>query len=173
MNLNLFNIMAGTSKDLCTSETGYRLFGLAGYGLKFIQIAVPIILIVMGTIDLVKAMVAQSDDKIKKAQGILIKRAISAVVIFFVPIIVFFAIGLLGESTSNECITSFQNPGDAIAKANHLKQNHSSYAGNKILSEESCRAKGGTLITNQEDINMNGTNCINIVNLDDQIERVN
>ena len=66
-----------------------------------VQIGIPIILIVLGMFDLGKAVVASKEDEIKAAQKLLIKRAIYAVAIFFVVLIVtalFKAIGNGGET---------------------------------------------------------------------------
>jgi len=145
--MNLLNILA--ESDLCTSEAGYRLFGLTGYVLNAIQIAIPIILILMGTIDLVKALVAQKDDDMKKAQSILIKRAIYAIVIFFVPMVIKFVMSMVGNSSNNVCMESFSNPKEALAKANEIKNNLSGSGTNsgygedvEILSREECESQG-------------------------------
>ena len=61
--------------------------------LKIIQWVVPIILIVLGTIDLVKAVVAGKDDDIKKHQQTLIKRIIAAVIVFLIPMLVSILMG--------------------------------------------------------------------------------
>lgn len=53
-----------------------------------IQIGIPIILILMGTIDLGKAVMSNDDKEIKGATSKLIKRAIMAVAVFFVVTIV-------------------------------------------------------------------------------------
>ena len=52
-----------------------------------IQIAVPIILVIMGMIDLFKSLSAQKEDDMKKGQKLFVKRLISAVIIFFVLLI--------------------------------------------------------------------------------------
>ena len=52
------------------------------------KIVVPILLVIFGMVDLGKAVVASKEDEIKKGQQILIKRAITALVIFFVVQIV-------------------------------------------------------------------------------------
>lgn len=52
------------------------------------QILIPVALIVMGMIDFAKAMMAQRDDEMKKAQGMFIKRCLYAVAVFFVVTIV-------------------------------------------------------------------------------------
>ncbi len=71
--------------------------------LKIIQWVVPIILIVLGTIDLVKAVVAGKDDDIKKHQQTLIKRIIAAVIVFLIPMLVSILMGWIGNSNWKEC----------------------------------------------------------------------
>ena len=56
--------------------------------IPLIQIGIPIILIVLGMLDLGKAVMASKEDEIKSAQKLLIKRAIYAVAIFFVVFVV-------------------------------------------------------------------------------------
>lgn len=181
--MNLFNVMVKT--DLCTSEAGYRLFGIAGYAINFIQIAVPILLIVMGTIDLVKALVAQKDDQMKKAQSTLIKRLIVGVVIFFVPMLVKFLMVMVNgnDANKNVCMDSFTNPGKAVETANNLKKSHSSGTGGNsggtspsatIVSKDDCESQGKKYITDQVEINMRGSNCVaDETNMNDYIRETN
>ena len=56
--------------------------------IPIIQIVIPIILILLGMLDLGKAVMASKEDEIKSAQKLLIKRCIYAVAIFFVVLIV-------------------------------------------------------------------------------------
>lgn len=69
--------------------------------IPLIQVGIPIILIVLGMLDLGKAVVASKEDEIKSAQKLLIKRAIYAVAIFFVVLIVNLVFGLLGTAGSD------------------------------------------------------------------------
>lgn len=71
--------------------------------LTIIQWVIPIVLILMGTIDLVKAVTQGKEDDIKKGQKTLITRAIAAVLIFLVPIIVSVIMGLIGSNEWKEC----------------------------------------------------------------------
>lgn len=71
-----------------------------------VQIGIPIILIVLGTIDLGKAVISSDEKQVKEAQSKLIKRCIYAVAIFFVVTIV----NLLFTTISK--ITTDQNAGD-------------------------------------------------------------
>ncbi|MDO5568610.1 MAG: hypothetical protein Q4G04_00655 [bacterium] len=62
------------------------------------QFGIPIILIVLGSIDLGKAVIASDDKKVKEAQGMLIKRCIYAVAVFFVVTIVSLVFGIFASS---------------------------------------------------------------------------
>lgn len=66
--------------------------------LRILQIAVPIGLILFGTIDMAKAVIAGDEKKVKEAQKPFIKRIVSAVIVFLIPYIVSVVIGLV---TSN------------------------------------------------------------------------
>lgn len=52
--------------------------------ITIIKIAVPVLLIIFGMLDLGKAVVAAKEDEIKKGQQTFIKRAVAAVIVFFV-----------------------------------------------------------------------------------------
>lgn len=65
-----------------------------------IQIGIPILLIVMGSIDLGKAVLSSDDKEIKGATGKLIKRCIAAIAIFFITTIVSLLMGLFASSDS-------------------------------------------------------------------------
>lgn len=63
-----------------------------------IQIAVPVLLVVFGSLDFVKAIVQSKDEEIKKGQQIFIKRLIAGVLIFFVFAVVKLVISFAGDS---------------------------------------------------------------------------
>jgi len=82
-----------------------------------IQIGIPIILIVMGSIDLGKAVLSSDDKEIKGATGKLIKRAIAAVAVFFVTTIVTLLMNLFTSSdTGIEGTNSWQACWNAAGK---------------------------------------------------------
>jgi len=90
--------------DIC-ADLG-PLINLIKHGIiPLIQIGIPIILIILGMLDLGKAVVASKEDEIKNAQKMLIKRCIYAVAIFFVVLIVQVVFGLL-SSTGDKDISS-------------------------------------------------------------------
>lgn len=71
--------------------------------LTIIQWVVPIILILLGTIDLVKAVTKGKDEEIKKEQKTLFTRVIAAVIVFIVPLVVSVVMGLIGEDDWKTC----------------------------------------------------------------------
>lgn len=56
--------------------------------INIIRIGVPIVLIILGMMDMFKAMTAQKEDEIKKAQGLFVKRLVAGVLVFLVFVIV-------------------------------------------------------------------------------------
>jgi len=62
-----------------------------------IQIAVPILLVIYGMLDLGKAIMAQKEDEIKKGQQVFIKRVIAAIIVFFVIVIVKLVINFVSK----------------------------------------------------------------------------
>lgn len=69
--------------------------------LTILQWAIPVLLIIMGSIDLGKAVLASDDKEIKGATSKLIKRAIAAVAVFFVPMLVDLLINLVANANAD------------------------------------------------------------------------
>lgn len=70
-----------------------------------IQIIIPIILIVWGTIDLGKAVIASDEKAVKAAQGMLIKRAIYAAAIFFIVTLVSLLMNIISKAQADDADT--------------------------------------------------------------------
>lgn len=108
LNISLFLIISLIFVDIVRAETytnfdtsalrscgnGY-LEGIPGMLPKvisiiytIIQIAVPVVLVIMGMLDLFKAVTAQKEDEMTKARKMLVKRLIYAVLVFFVMVVV-------------------------------------------------------------------------------------
>lgn len=71
-------------------------FRTIGWVIVAIKILVPIILMIFGIIDIAKAITASKDDEIKKSIQSIVKRLVAGVIIFFIPTLLDFAIGLIG-----------------------------------------------------------------------------
>ena len=106
MKMVLFNILDATTTAAqgtagytgCSEPTStlVQVIALVRFVLNIICIAVPIIMILMGTIDLFKAVTAGKEEDIKKKQKALITRIIAGVLVFLVPTIVMLIMSLLG-----------------------------------------------------------------------------
>lgn len=73
-----------------------------------VQVAVPVVLVIMGSLDLFKGISAQKEDEIKKGQQMFIKRMISAALVFFVFVIVKVLISFVADSSSNSIMDCAQ-----------------------------------------------------------------
>lgn len=67
------------------------------------KIVVPILLLIMGAVDLAKAVIASDDKEIKAATTKLTKRAIAAAAVFFAVTIVEVVTSLVGDTSWQNC----------------------------------------------------------------------
>ena len=83
---------------------------LSSMAITIIQVAVPIVLIIVGMMDLFKGVTAQKEDEIKKGQQTLIKRLIVAALIFFIVVIVKVIVSVVAQASGTsivKCIDCF------------------------------------------------------------------
>ena len=73
-------------------------FTTIGWVFFFAKILIPLTLIIFASIDLGKAVVSSKDDAISKAVKTLVVRVIAGIIIFFIPTILDFVVGLIGGS---------------------------------------------------------------------------
>ena len=99
-----------TKWDICKNPNSLKVFKFIGNLLKVAFIVVPILLIVLGSIDFMKAVVAGKEDDIKKAQSVFVKRIIAAVIVFLIPLIVNIIMGILPGADGSNCLTCVLNP---------------------------------------------------------------
>ena len=78
---------------------------LTSFAVTLIQVLVPIILVIMGSLDLFKGITSQKEEEIKKGQKVFIKRLITASIIFFAIVVVKFFISVVSESNSVDIIS--------------------------------------------------------------------
>lgn len=108
--LDFLNLLSGYGDmgDLC--DDAAPVLKLLGIVFKGIQIVVPIMLIIIGMLDMAKAVGQKSDEDIKKAQQGLIKKAIAAVIVFFIVFIVNLLMKLVGQDDYQDCLPCITNP---------------------------------------------------------------
>lgn len=133
MTNSLINIL---SSDFCGSVSGLRIFSLIGYILSFISIIVPIIIILLGSIDLVKALIANKDSK--KHIMMFVKRLIYSACIFFIYPLISMVMGMItnNDYTNNPCMYCLKNSKECGEKAEQLQKQLSEERKNKIQEKE-------------------------------------
>ena len=78
---------------------------------NLLKICVPIVLIIMGMIDLLKGVASQKEDEIKKGWNTSVKRVLYGIIVFFVFFIVQFVVSILPDSSGKSkilgCVKNF------------------------------------------------------------------
>ncbi len=101
----------------CENDIPSDLINIVSTIVTIIKIGVPIILIVLGMIDMGKAVASQKEDEIKKGQKILLSRCIAAGIVFFVVAIVQLLVNIINSTTDKngeentiwKCVELFVN----------------------------------------------------------------
>lgn len=89
--------------DFCAQTAS--IWGVLGWFVFIMKIVVPLALIIMGMLDLGKAVIASEEKAINKSINTLLHRFIAAIVLFFIPSIVlalFNALTGFGATKNNE-----------------------------------------------------------------------
>ena len=106
------DVLAATTKVSCGNVTGIpaKIPELTSWAITMIQVAVPIIFVIVGSLDLFKGITAQKEDEIKKGQQAFIKRLIVAILIFFIVVIVKLVVSVVANGSDTniiECMDCF------------------------------------------------------------------
>jgi len=105
---NLLYVGCGGASDIPV-----QVPALISFAVNLLKIATPIILIFISIISLLKALSAQKEDEIKKAQSSLVKKIIAAALVFFVVSIVQFVVSKVGTEKEvggfSNCLKCFLN----------------------------------------------------------------
>lgn len=91
----------------CSDLIGGQTLMILQTGMNYIKIIVPILVIALGTFDIVKAVLSSTEDEMKKAQKMFVRRIIIAVLIFLTPYLINILIDITnsvaGISNSGTC----------------------------------------------------------------------
>ena len=105
-NCNVTNVICGNSGDseygTCPSELRPAITFIKRAVINTLKIFVPIILILMGTIDMTRAVMSNDDKGLHDATGRFIRRIIIALVFFFVSTLVSLVISQIAKTTTVE-----------------------------------------------------------------------
>ncbi len=86
--------------DFTCSSIPEQILNITHLIYKAIQIGVPIILIIVGMFDMGKAITQQKEDEIKKAQSLLVKKAIAAGLVFLMFSLVQLVVSVVSPDTT-------------------------------------------------------------------------
>ncbi len=89
--------------ETCEGLLGPNLMDDISLIFTWIRILVPIILIIMGSIDFARAVLSDDQQELKKATSRFVKRCIIAVAIFFIPSIIMYIISFIDKIADASC----------------------------------------------------------------------
>ena len=96
MYMHLFDDEAAATEALANfCKSSADILQIVGYFLLVFKIVIPIIIIILGMIDLGKAVVSSDEKAIQKSAKTLLIRVLAGILIFFVPTIVGIIFGLV------------------------------------------------------------------------------
>lgn len=94
---NLYFLAKATNECIIGEKDFTPVMGIFKLIITVIQWAIPVALILWGSIDLFKAIISSKDDEIKKKQSLLFKKVLAAVIVLILPWLIFWIMGLLGS----------------------------------------------------------------------------
>ncbi len=89
---------------VCKEETLF-IFQIARLVIRFLQIAVPFALIIWGSLDFFKAVVAGDDKEIKQKRKPFVQRLIAAIIILLLPMLVDIIMKTIASNTETDFAT--------------------------------------------------------------------
>ena len=106
---NMFNFLYDCNEFVTNND---KIVNIIRFVYNAIKIGVPIILVVVGMFDMGKAITQQKEDEIKKAQTLLVKKAVAALIVFLMFAFVQLIVNIAGgdeATTTTGCINSILN----------------------------------------------------------------
>ena len=100
MEMDLINVLAASATNTakCAGlDIPVGIINLVHLAVMIIQVVVPILLIIWGMIDFVRAITGGDEGKIKEGQKVFVKRLIAAVFVFLIVTIVRLVFSVLGN----------------------------------------------------------------------------
>ena len=95
--LELFDTLACT---IAGASIDPKITNIFKFLISLIKFGVPVLLVIWGSWDLGKAVMAQKEDEIKNAQKLFIKKLIIAVCVFLVPVFISIAVGIVDSNAA-------------------------------------------------------------------------
>ena len=103
--MNELMILGAGAGNFCANTS--EILGLVGWALTIIKIAIPLIRIALGLIDLGKAAISSKPEEVKKTATSLVWRFVGGIVIFFIPTIVMLIFGFVSKFSDAQAQMDF------------------------------------------------------------------
>ena len=104
--------------DPCGDDNIKKALNFLGYLLMIAKVAVPLIIVIVGTFDIFKSVVDKDEKSLSKQVKLLLMRVVAGVFIFFLPTLVYALFGIssdldiVNDSTYEGCVTCLLKPTD-------------------------------------------------------------
>ena len=92
---------SGPFLNNCSGCIPVEVSKIATLAYNSIRIIVPLVLVIIGMFDMAKAITSQKEDDIKKAQQLLVKKAVAGALVFFLFSLVTWMLTILGSTSGN------------------------------------------------------------------------
>ena len=103
MLLEFLDAVCPYTEGVAANQNIMDILAIAKTVVRILQILVPIALIIWGTVDLGKAVIAGDEKKISEAKKPFIQRIIAAVIVFIIPWLVEFVLGYVSNGEWAAC----------------------------------------------------------------------
>ncbi len=95
------NVYAETDVfDFCNNPEPLQVLLFVKYFITIVKILVPLLLIFFGSVDLIKAIVANKPDDLNKSIFSIVKKVIAGIIIFFLPTLITIVLNLVNSDFS-------------------------------------------------------------------------
>jgi len=119
------NVLAATTYVQCGTNTfPAPVATIIRTVILLLQIIIPIGIVIMGSLDFLKATIAGDSDKMKKNQKQFVSRLIAGAIAFFVFVVVKFVVSMVADANNSvsftsclDCLINDEGSCDAVAES--------------------------------------------------------
>ena len=131
----LFEFLAGATKTatgdinigMCDDNTLF-IFQIARLVIRIIQIAVPFVLIIWGSLDFFKAVIAGDEKEMKQKRKPFVSRLIAAIIVLLLPTLVNVIMKALASSSQSRFATCWDAASSGANGSINLPENNDNFS---------------------------------------------
>lgn len=103
--MNSLMLLGAGVETICHDSS--NILQIVGWVLTVFKIAIPLIIIVLGVIDLAKAAISSKPEEISKSVTSLVWRIVGGIAIFFIPALIMMLFRFIGDYRDTEGSVDF------------------------------------------------------------------